>query len=239
MRIHHQQVFVFTSLLFLSGYVLQQQTVSSLQAVIKPVASPTISTSPTPTAPTTSSSTGSGRTAIAFGDDVNPLDFREEPHHRYQKVLPSASGRGGRAKFAYVQLVADPVHVCNAIMLFAELQRSKNKAARVLLYPHIWDQPPTRTDKVRNGQGREKKEGVHWESTQRLLRTAGEKFNVVVRPIDPLLEGVDGECCIEYSRCSIVEKTMGGGVSCWLSWWLTATFQHRPLHRIHSRSSSP
>ncbi|KAL8685590.1 MAG: hypothetical protein Q9218_007664 [Villophora microphyllina] len=36
MAISSSIVFIFTSLLFLSGYVLQQQTVRSLQAAIRP-----------------------------------------------------------------------------------------------------------------------------------------------------------------------------------------------------------
>ncbi|KAI9884104.1 MAG: hypothetical protein M1823_004108 [Watsoniomyces obsoletus] len=58
-------VFVFTTILFLSGYILQQQTVRSMQAVLKPPPKPIhsyYSISATPTSPTTA--TGAGVTGI-------------------------------------------------------------------------------------------------------------------------------------------------------------------------------
>jgi hypothetical protein len=45
-RLTTDQVFTFSALLFLSGYVLQQQTVRDIQAVIKPPPDPTVSPPP-------------------------------------------------------------------------------------------------------------------------------------------------------------------------------------------------
>ena len=119
---------MFTTLLFLSGYVLQQQTVRSLQAAIHPKA-------PSPPVPT-----------------LNPVlakHFGRPPGHSfYDKYLASNRPKGGWAKVAYVQLLRSHMHVCNALMIFAALEGQESMAQRVIMYPRDWDSPSQKADKT-------------------------------------------------------------------------------------------
>ena len=110
---------MFTSLLFLSGYVLQQQTVRSIQAAIKPqVIAP-----------------------IATQSPVLAKHFGAPPGHSfYDKFLASNRPKGGWAKVGYVQILRYHVEVCNAVMQFAELERQESMAQRIIFYPKKWDQ---------------------------------------------------------------------------------------------------
>ena len=111
---------MFTTLLFLSGYVLQQQTVRSLQAAIRPKA---------PSTPV---------------QKLNPVlakHFGRPPGHSfYDKYLASNRPSGGWAKVAYVQLLRSHAHVCNAVMVFAALKGQESMAQRILMYPRDWDE---------------------------------------------------------------------------------------------------
>ena len=78
------------------------------------------------------------------------------------------------------------MHVCNAVMLFAELQRAKNKAARVLLYPSAWDFKTEREDEAESVQ--------RAETSKRLLQMAAERYKVVIQPVGPLPESADRKC---------------------------------------------
>ena len=110
-------VFVFTSLLFLSGYVLQQQTVRSLQAAIHPHLP-----SPLPT--------------------INPVLAKHfgQPPGFYDKFLASNRPRGGWAKAAYVSLVRTHHDVCAAVMAMRELRDGESMAQRIIMYPREWDE---------------------------------------------------------------------------------------------------
>ena len=110
-------VFLFTSLLFLSGYILQQQTVRSLQAAIHPPPAPSQQARP-PTEPLVAKS------------------FGQQPHPQ-QVVLTQHSGRNLRG-CAYVQLVRRHEDTCNAVMLLAAFARDRSSASRVLVYPRQW-----------------------------------------------------------------------------------------------------
>ena len=118
----YNSVFLFTSLLFLSGYVLQQQTVHSLQAAIRP---------PTP-AP------------IVTQSPVLAKHFGTPPGHSfYDKFLSSNIPKGGWAKVGYVQILRNHVEVCTAVMLFAELERQESMAQRIIFFPQRWNQRKT------------------------------------------------------------------------------------------------
>lgn len=45
------------------------------------------------------------------------------------------------SKYAYVQYVTNAVYLCNAVMIFEQLERLGARAQRVLLYPSEWDEP--------------------------------------------------------------------------------------------------
>jgi len=152
-------VFIFTSLLFLSGYVLQQQTVRSLQAALHPPLPP-------------SSNRTSTTHARPFGHPPG-----SPGHASYQAYLGEPTTPIDWTKTAYVQLVRDNTHVCNAAMTFAELARQKSPAQRVLLYPRQWDLD----DEAGRGDQR-------LETSMRLLRVAAVRYQVVLSPVDPILE---------------------------------------------------
>ncbi|KAL8907522.1 MAG: hypothetical protein Q9171_005814 [Xanthocarpia ochracea] len=153
-------VFMFTFLLFLSGYVLQQQTVHNLQAVIKP--QPVI-VQPPPS-------------------PVLAKHFGTPPGHSfYDKFLARNRPKGGWAKVAYVQLVREHLHVCNALMLFAALEEQESMAQRVIMYPKEWD--ATMSDQqVLDPQN---------ETSKRLLKNAAKRYRVMLQPVQPMLKNGD------------------------------------------------
>lgn len=106
-------VFVFTSALFLSGYILQQQTVRNLQSIIKPLP---------PKSPPTTSSSAPAPTQLLLATTTADVDW---------------------STVAFAQLVSEPSLVCEAVMHFAVLERHNHQAQRVLLYPRTWDKRRT------------------------------------------------------------------------------------------------
>lgn len=74
---------------------------------------------------------------------------------------------------AYVQYVAEKDKLCNSIMILAELDRIGTAADKVLLYPHSW---------VADDEG----------TWSRLLRVAEQRYGVIVKAVDPLVEGLHG-----------------------------------------------
>ena len=149
------RVFVFTFLLFLSGYVLQQQTVRSIQAIIKPVLPSPVENEQTKTKPKVISS-------------LRPENSR-----------PSVNWD----RLAYVQLVKEPTAVCEALILFAELQRQGSLADRLLLYPRSWDESEQGAS---IGGSR-----MQMATARRLLKTTASNYGVRAQPIDPMLEDAD------------------------------------------------
>lgn len=148
---------MFTFLLFLSGYVLQQQTVRSLQAVIKP--QPVV-VQPPPS-------------------PVLAKHFGTPPGHSfYDKYLASNRPKGGWAKVAYVQLIREHLHVCNALMLFAVLEDQESMAQRVIMYPKGWDA------RVSDQQAL----NPQIETSKRLLRDAAKNYRVMLQPVEPMLK---------------------------------------------------
>ena len=63
--------------------------------------------------------------------------------------------------------------VCNAVMLFAELDRQDSPAQRLLLYPKKWDVEM---------EGADKKQ----ETSIRLLQKAALQYSVTLLPVDPV-----------------------------------------------------
>ncbi|KAL9580767.1 MAG: hypothetical protein Q9212_004293 [Teloschistes hypoglaucus] len=161
MAISSSVVFIFTTLLFLSGYVLQQQTVRSLQAAIKPQPA-VVQPPPSP---------------------VLAKHFGTPPGHSFfDKYLASNRPKGGWAKVAYVQLLREHLHVCNAVMLFAVLEEQESLAQRVILYPKEWDEK-----KEAPGKGRLDL-NPQVETSKRLLREAAKRYRVMLQPIKPMVK---------------------------------------------------
>ncbi|KAL6718723.1 hypothetical protein ACLMJK_002957 [Lecanora helva] len=118
-------VFIFTTLLFLSGYILQQQTVHSLQAALHPILP-----SPVPT--------------------TNPVLAKHfgQPPGFYDKFLSSNRPKGGWAKVAHVQLVRNHHEVCAAVMMMRELGLGESMAQRIVMYPREWDEEEGRVAEI-------------------------------------------------------------------------------------------
>lgn len=160
------EVFIFTTLLFLSGYVLQQQTVRSIQEAIRPP--------PSPHPPPINNSDRSRVIAKHFGSPRG--------HSFYDRFLVSNRPKGGWAKAAYVQLVRKHVHICNAVMLFAELERQESMAQRIMLYPKEWHfKQPSRGHP-----------DLHVETSLRLLRNAAKRYKVELQPVSRIQESSEG-----------------------------------------------
>jgi len=167
-------VFIFTSLLFLSGYVLQQQTVRNLQAAIRPPPPPASSI----LSPSASAAASASAVAKAFGDPPG-----SRGRIAYEEYLVQSRPKDGWKKVAYVQLMREHLHVCSAVMLFAELARQKSKAQRVLLYPKAWNKRRNRVQEPMD---------PHIETSRRLLKMAADRYGVVLRAMEPMVDDADG-----------------------------------------------
>ncbi|GAB7360109.1 hypothetical protein MBLNU230_g7872t1 [Neophaeotheca triangularis] len=174
-------VFVFTFLLFISGYILQQQTVQELQQAIKPRLPP-----PPP--------------SLALDSHVKPLaedlersrlfggSLGSKGHVAYQKFVKleqNPSHNVDWKRLAHIQLVRNHHDVCNALMLFGELHRSRSPARRVLLFPQAWA--------LENNVGKGDILDPFLDITRRLLRSAARRYKVELRPTAPVIDGNDDE----------------------------------------------
>ncbi|MCJ1309908.1 hypothetical protein MMC25_003569 [Agyrium rufum] len=116
MAVTSSVVFLFTTLLFLSGYVLQQQTVRNMQAIIHPTPPPKPSPPPEPVRK---------KHLKLFGRPSGEALDVEDPKW---------------SRLAYAQLGHSHMHVCDSLMMFAALKHSKSSAKRVYLYPREWEE---------------------------------------------------------------------------------------------------
>jgi hypothetical protein len=105
-------VCIFTSLLFLSGYALQQKTVRDIHNLIHPKVS-----------------------IVPVNDSSVP--FIADKKQRVLGVHGSPTINWKRV--AYARSVQEFSDVCEAVMLFAELTAQRSRAQKVLLYPGEWD----------------------------------------------------------------------------------------------------
>lgn len=156
---------MFTFLLFLSGYILQQQTVRGMQEAIKPRLPKPVQTA----SPVEESLNPNARLARVLGSR-NPKyeNFMEDVHIEWRRL-------------GYVQMVTDHRQVCTAVMQFAELNRDKSPATRILLFPRTWIEDTEDED-------------LYLDTSRRLLRAAVRRYKVVLRPIDPIIKGDGGNC---------------------------------------------
>ena len=83
---------------------------------------------------------------------------------------------------AYAQLVKEHIHVCNALMIFAALEREESMAQRIILYPKAWDKQSSDRE-TSNSQ---------LETSMRLLRNAASRFRVMLQPVEPVLSMSQG-----------------------------------------------
>lgn len=148
--------------------MLQQQTVRSIQDVIKPrIPSPRASN-----AQSTQIVNPRSRSSR------NVFSLKREPA---QEQLAKADVNWNR--LAYVQIVKSHQDVCSAVMLFGELVRTKSPGQRVLLVPESW---------FLDQKKGEEEQDPRIFTTRRLLRKAARKFRVTLVPMGMAKPGMKG-----------------------------------------------
>ncbi|KAL4799674.1 hypothetical protein BDV19DRAFT_354533 [Aspergillus venezuelensis] len=154
-------VSIFTFLLFLSGYALQQQSVQTIQHAIRP---PDNSHK---VYKRSSSSTQEPISELDLGAKISDFDLDDTIPNI--QVDPPSQAEGN---YAYLQLLStpDPSNICSAIAFFAHL--SKNGSAindRLFMYPSSWDtMTPSKPISI----------------ALSLLREASLKYDIWLLPID-------------------------------------------------------
>lgn len=84
--------------------------------------------------------------------------------------------------YAYVQYATQQDYLCNAVMLFDQLEQLHTRADRVLIYPTVWGIPDEFEPTLPQGYKRVKKD----PETTRLLRLARDKYRVRLAPSSEL-----------------------------------------------------
>ncbi|WPH02990.1 glucose n-acetyltransferase 1 [Acrodontium crateriforme] len=161
-------VFAFTLALFLSGYVLQQRTVTGLQNTLKPRIPKAPSSLSVPVAEDTVKLQHSrffqGNGKVAYARKAEALN-----------VGASVDWK----RLAHVQIARNHHDVCNAVMVLAELHKQKSPARRILLFPISWA-----GSKINTGKG--EVSDPFMDSTLRLMRLAARRYGVELHPIAPI-----------------------------------------------------
>ncbi|KAK5118273.1 hypothetical protein LTR62_002786 [Meristemomyces frigidus] len=177
-------VLVFTFLLFLSGYVIQQRTLTGLQAVIKPRLP-----KPPPSIRTrdpdddraelyASSRFFNGKGRISYTD---------------LEAVQRASASIDWNRLAHIQLARNHHDVCNSVMVLADLHRLKSPARRLLLFPREWA-----LEEGKKGDYSD----PFLESSRRLLRMAARRYGVELRPVQSVVPVEDASSRPVYSLAS-------------------------------------
>ncbi|KAL2822194.1 hypothetical protein BDW59DRAFT_149774 [Aspergillus cavernicola] len=117
---------IFTSLLFLSGYALQQQSVRNIQYAIRP-----------PDQAKGAAHLYKRSSQDPLSDLDTEVQIQDEPQQVQAEISPGTEGN-----YAYLQLLSnpDPSNICSAILFFKHL--STNGTAiqdRLFMYPQEWD----------------------------------------------------------------------------------------------------
>ncbi|PLB37963.1 uncharacterized protein BDW47DRAFT_33359 [Aspergillus candidus] len=151
----------FTILLFLSGYILQQQSVRSIQHALRPP--DPLSEHGSPRSPFKRSSPLLERGVVLPG---TPSDQQDEYQ---QDNTPPSTGN-----YAYLQLLStpDPSDICSAILFFKTL--STNNTAiqdRLFMYPQEWED-----------QAHQQSKPV--STALSMLRSASLTYGIWLLPID-------------------------------------------------------
>jgi hypothetical protein len=145
---------IFTTLLFFSGYVLQQQSVRNIQHALKPQEAAQMEH-------------GSGP-AFQKKRGLSNYGVAADQTHGSQSYHSSGN-------YAYLQLLSepDPSDICSAILFFKQLSTNGTAVQdRLFMYPEQWDRMSA------------KKLGKSATQALSLLRAASSKYNIWLLPID-------------------------------------------------------
>ncbi|KAF2423727.1 hypothetical protein EJ08DRAFT_595616 [Tothia fuscella] len=173
-------VVIFTFLLFLSGYILQQKSIQSLHTQIRP--QDPIQRHKPP--------------LVEHTPDIR----HQTPKRRFgnlqdriiiQAQLSAKEEAFDWSRLAYAQLVRDHSEVCNALIFFADLKRLRSPVPRLLLFPRNWVEGSD-ADVLNTAL----------ETSKRLLRKASRRYRVILVPVDAVGEQ-DGSDPSHYSLASI------------------------------------
>ncbi|KAJ5795125.1 hypothetical protein N7457_001724 [Penicillium paradoxum] len=151
---------IFSTLLFLSGYVLQQQSVKSIQHALKPQEAPKM---------------GKHQSGPAFQKPLK-RDLSDSDYGDDDEILVGTQPHYGAARnFAYLQLLSepDPSDICSVILFFKQLATNGTAVQdRLFMYPAQWD--------------RMSAQQLGNSATEALarLRAASFKYNIWLLPID-------------------------------------------------------
>jgi hypothetical protein len=178
-------VCLFTFLLFLSGYILQQQSVRNIQHVIRAPNSVLMNQPLNPNSALNDAIQklhhNVRRDALYDSLSTNDDDgksYGEEKPSLGQDVLSdweseSPSHGGTQGNYAYLQLLShpDPSDICSAILFFKMLATGKTAVHdRLFMYPQEWDQ---KTPTSKNAS-----------EALAILRAASRKYDIWLLPID-------------------------------------------------------
>ncbi|KAJ5280398.1 hypothetical protein N7478_005770 [Penicillium angulare] len=157
-------VCIFSLMLFLAGYVLQQQSVKNIQhALHPPPGSHRGAGSKGSTFQNTAKKRDLSDSDLSFGDDP---DAPRDSHDRR-----SASN----GNYAYLQLLSnpDPSDICSVILFFKQVATQGSSVQdRLFMYPEEWDRMS------------EKQLGKSASKALSILRVASIKYGIWLLPID-------------------------------------------------------
>lgn len=151
---------IFTILLFLSGYVLQQQSVKNIQHALRSPAEGGSAKRPGAVGSTYQHKRG------VSGHDIGQAVDQE---------VPRGSPYDSSGNYAYLQLLSrpDPSDICSAVLFFKQLATNGTLIQdRLFMYPQEWDRIPS--DKI----------GKSTATALSILRTASMKYGIWLLPID-------------------------------------------------------
>jgi hypothetical protein len=110
---------------------------------------------------------------------ARPVEGRAEADAQFQEYINQQTINWN--KLGYVQVVKEHVELCSALMIFADLNRLKSPAKRILLFPSTW---------LHDEEGEQVYPAVG--TSRRLLRAAARRYGVVLMPMQTIVDGADG-----------------------------------------------
>lgn len=156
-------VCIFSLMLFLAGYVVQQQSVKSIQHALRPPASHHGAKSQGSTFQNSAQKRGLSDT------DLGSRDHSDTPHRSQDR----RQNLGGN--YAYLQLLSEPdaSDICSVIVFFKKLATDGTSIQdRLFMYPGEWDRLSS------------KQLGKPASEALAILRTASIKYGIWLLPID-------------------------------------------------------
>lgn len=164
-------IVLFTFLLFLAGYILQQQSVERLHATLRPQ-------QPSPRH-------GAAVPSVA---KTNPKSRLSRPLGRLREQIHwTEPSKFNWSKYAHAQIAREPEELCHALIILHELNRLQSPAPRLLMFPRNWvdyhDDALKETDPA-------------MDRAIQLLKKASRRYRAILVPIDPMEQGANGSYCV-------------------------------------------